>query len=116
VKREFAALQRDCHALGARLDKLTEIPLGIREFCQEQHSALELERRLRSLATRLPQVFTVQPHALDRGMDYMSGLVMADLNDPSEAEVLPAGVLVPRPLLRLKRLHQETLTGLTHEA
>jgi hypothetical protein len=58
----------------------------------------------------------MQPGSLDRGMGYTDSLVAADAMDPVEGETTPTNVLVPRPLLRLKRLYQETLEGTGHEA
>lgn len=116
VQQAFQVLCDDCAALAARLDKLTQIPTGVREFCDEQGPKLELERRIRALATRLPQVFTLQPESLDRGMGYTDRLVAADAMDPVEGDTTPTNVLVPRPLLRLERLYRETLKGIAHEA
>lgn len=116
IQQAFRVFGDHCAALSVRLNKLAEIPPGIREFCEEQRSSLDLEPRIRALAARLPQVFTSQPGNLDRGMGYTDRLVAEDAIDPSDNEVAPTAVLVPRPLLRLKRLYQETLEGLAHEA
>lgn len=116
VEQAFRALQDDCAALETRLDKLVQVPAGIREFCGEQGPTLDLQQRIRALAIRLPQVFTMQSGSLDRGMGYTDSLVAADVLDPVEGENGPTNVLVPRPLLRLKRLYQETLEGIVHAA
>ncbi|WP_296949835.1 hypothetical protein [uncultured Massilia sp.] len=116
VQREFAALQRDCGALAQRLAGLVERPTGVQEFCDEQHGDVPLEARIRTLAARLPQVFTSQPAALGRGIGYTDTLVAADAIDPLESDIVPAGGAIPRPLLRLKRLHDEALKGLAHAA
>lgn len=116
VQQAFRVLHEDCAALATRLDKLAQVPAGIREFCDEQGPKLDLERRIRALATRLPQVFTMQSGSLDRGMGYTDSLVAADAMDPVEGETTPTNVLVPRPLLRLNRLYRETLEGIGHEA
>ena len=112
VQRGFAALERDCGMLSDRLDKLPEVPPGLRQFCEEQRPALGLEPRMRALATRLPQVLLVQPQALARGMDTSKNLLAADVDDSLDSEAA-SSALVPRPLLRLKRLHQEALAGIT---
>lgn len=116
VQRGFKALARDCSMLSDRLDKVLEVPPGIREFCAEQQAALGLEQRIRALAARLPLVFVVQPQTLARGLEASKNLLVAEASEPVEGEAMPAGLLVPRPLLRLKRLHQEVLEGIHDEA
>jgi hypothetical protein len=111
VQRDFEVFQRDCNLLRSRLDKVSDIPTGIREFCDEQRSALGLEQRIRALADRLPQIFTLQPRTLDRGMGYTTDLVAADSIDPSEGETVMTTFLLPRPLVRLKRLYEEARRG-----
>jgi len=111
VQLAFDKLEKDCTQLSARLDKLSELPADIRSFCNEHALSVSLERRLQALASRVPQVFTVSSHQLDQGIGYTKTLIAAEPADVEEGAA-PTWVLpVPRPLLRLKRLHQEIHQG-----
>ena len=116
VQLAFDRLQRDCEALAARLDKLSDLPADIRFFCNEHVQTTDLERRIRALATRVPQVFTVSQQELDRGMGYTATLIAAEPTDPSEDGVSLDALPVPRPLLRLKRLYNEIQGSNHHDA
>lgn len=108
IQLEFSALQRECSALSERLEKLDHLPAGIREFCLEQDTAASLNQRMRALAARVPQVFSLLPATLDRASGFTDTLVADDdAAGLSGEQDTPTGLLVPRPLLRLKRMCHE---------
>lgn len=115
VKHTFNTLQGHCSALHARAIRLTDIPPELQTFCEEHSATVDLQQRTRAVAARLPQLFTLQAHALDRGIAHSRGLQLTEAIDPSDSEGVPAGVLVPRPLLRLRRLYAEALNGMAQK-
>jgi len=110
VRREFETLERCCTDLTGKLHIVETVPMEIRAFCNEQDKKGELERRIKALATRVPQVFSMHEGKLERGIGYTEDLVAADTNEPVEGEERTDSGLIPRPLLRLKRLCKETAT------
>lgn len=111
VHMAFDKLQRDCTQLSARLDRLSELPADIRSFCNEHAISVSLERRIQTLASRVPQVFTISNHQLDRGIGFTETLTAAEPSDVEDSAASAGALPVPRPLLRLKRMHQEIHEG-----
>lgn len=110
VQNTFHRLSQCCRNLLDKLIKLQDVPSEILLFCNEQGLENKLEQRIKFLAVRLPLVFSVLDQRLDRGLGYTDTLVAAEVVEATEGEVA-SNVVIPRPLLRLKRLYTEILIG-----
>lgn len=108
VQTQFTALATSCADMAEKLTKLVDVPPEIRAFCNEQAGNARMDARIRLLAARVPLVFSVVDGRIERGMGYTDSLVGADVNDAVDDKEASRNGSIPRPLLRLKRMHEET--------
>ena len=116
VQADFAHLQSCCLAVEDKLANLPDVPPEVLAFCAEQGEAMPLAKRIRTLAQRVPTVLYVYEHGLERVPGASANLLAAVADDSTEGETVQEAGTIPRPLLRLQRLHRDILTGAHHAA
>ncbi|MQA37046.1 hypothetical protein [Rugamonas aquatica] len=116
VQADFTHLESCCRTLEAKLASLPDVPAEVLTFCAEQSGGTTLEKRIRALAQRVPTVLYVYAYGLERVPGASSNLLAAVADDSTEGETLQESGTIPRPLLRLQRLHHDILAGAHHAA
>lgn len=116
VQADFTYMRSCCRALEAKLANLADVPPEVLVFCAEQGDAIPLEKRIRALAQRVPTVLYVYAHGLERVPGASINLLAAVADDSTEGETMQEAGMIPRPMLRLQRLHHDILMGARHAA
>lgn len=104
VRDRFAALEREAATLRGLLPE--DAPAEAAAFCAEQGAGAPPATRILALCSRIPMIFSVIGDRVDRGIGYTRELVADDPSGVPEAEKDPQ-LVVPRPIIRLRRLLEE---------